>query len=220
MAASATLGGMSFAQQERQRLADLLLELGPDAPTLNEGWEAKDLAAHLLIRERKPWATPGMFLKPLELVLEREEKKQKSRAYEDVVREWAAGPPAPIRPLNTAMNTAEHFIHHEDVRRGGGVIEPRTFSKHVNTQLLNWAKRFGTLAFRGSDVPVVLTPPEHPAVTLGGKAGVAEKGDHVVRVFGEPGELLLWVSGRDAAEIRLEGPDDAVAAVKGIKRGV
>lgn len=208
---------MTFAQKERQRLGELFLEVGPEAPTLDDGWQTQDLAIHLFVRERRPWAVPGMMLSALEPVLERETAKQQKRPYEDVVRDWAAGPPAPVRPFDAAMNTAEHFIHHEDVRRGDGVIEPRTFSTNVNKQLLNWAKRFGTLAFRGSDVPVVLTPPEQPAITLGGKAGVAEKGDHVVRVFGEPGELLLWVSGRDAAEVRFEGDTDAI---KDITRGV
>ena len=50
---------MSFAQKERERLAELFLEVGPDAPTLNEGWTTRDLAVHLLIRESKPAAAPA-----------------------------------------------------------------------------------------------------------------------------------------------------------------
>jgi hypothetical protein len=37
--------------RERLELCDLLLELGPDAPTLCEGWTTADLAAHLVLRE-------------------------------------------------------------------------------------------------------------------------------------------------------------------------
>lgn len=196
---------MSFAQKERERLAALLLEVGPDAPTLNEGWTTQDLAVHLLVRETKPAAAPGIFINALSGITDKETKKQKARPYEDVVRDWAAGPPVWLKPFNTAMNTSEHFIHHEDVRRGGGVVEPREFSRAVNEELFALAKRFGKLTLRTAPVPVILTPPDMPPATLGDKAGVADRGDNVLRVSGQPGELLLWVSGRDAAVVELTG---------------
>ena len=206
---------MSFAQRERERLAALFLELGPDAPTLNDGWATRDLAVHLLIREFKPAAVPGMFVGALSGITERETEKQKARPYEDVVREWAGGPPALLKPFDAAMNTSEHFIHHEDVRRGGGDVEPREFSRTVNETLMRYAKRFSALTLRGSEVPVVLTPADLPPVTAGGKAGVAERGDNVLRVSGAPGELLLWVSGRDAVDVEFSGN---VEALEGIDR--
>ncbi|OHO32393.1 TIGR03085 family protein [Corynebacterium sp. HMSC034B08] len=201
---------MSFAQRERSRLAELFLEVGPDAPTLNEGWNTFDLAAHLLIRESKPLALPGMFVDALSGMTEKETSKVKARPYTEVVNEWAAGPPVWIKPFDAAMNTAEHFIHHEDVRRGGGEVRPRDFSRTVNAQLLALAKRFGAMTLRKAQAPVILTPPDLPPVTLGDKAGVAQRGDDVVRVSGAPGELLLWVSGRNAAEIELTGALEAL----------
>lgn len=204
------LVGMSFAQRERSRLAELFLEVGPDAPTLNEGWNTFDLAAHLLIRESKPLALPGMFVDALSGMTEKETSKVKARPYTEVVNEWAAGPPVWIKPFDAAMNTAEHFIHHEDVRRGGGEVRPRDFSRAVNAQLLALAKRFGAMTLRKAQAPVILTPPDLPPVTLGDKAGVAQRGDDVVRVSGAPGELLLWVSGRNAAEIELTGALEAL----------
>ena len=204
------LVGMSFAQRERSRLAELFLEVGPDAPTLNEGWNTFDLAAHLLIRESKPLALPGMFVDALSGMTEKETSKVKARPYTEVVNEWAAGPPVWIKPFGAAMNTAEHFIHHEDVRRGGGEVRPRDFSRTVNAQLLALAKRFGAMTLRKAQAPVILTPPDLPPVTLGDKAGVAQRGDDVVRVSGAPGELLLWVSGRNAAEIEPTGALEAL----------
>ncbi|MDK8662892.1 TIGR03085 family metal-binding protein [Corynebacterium coyleae] len=201
---------MSFAQRERSRLAELFLEVGPDAPTLNEGWNTFDLAVHLLIRESKPLALPGMFVDALSGMTEKETSKVKARPYTEVVNEWAAGPPVWIKPFDAAMNTAEHFIHHEDVRRGGGEVRPRDFSRTVNAQLLALAKRFGAMSLRKAQAPVILTPPDLPPVTLGDKAGVAQRGDDVVRVSGAPGELLLWVSGRNAAEIELTGALEAL----------
>ena len=89
------------------------------------------------------------------------------------------------------------------------MVEPREFSQVINEELFSLAKRFGKLTLRGAPVPVILTPPTTPPATIGDKAGVAERGDNVLRVSGDPGELLLWVSGRDVAQVELTGSVDA-----------
>ena len=50
---------MSYSREERRALCELLDETGPDAPTLCEGWTTGDLAAHLVLRERRPDAAAG-----------------------------------------------------------------------------------------------------------------------------------------------------------------
>ena len=40
-------------------------ETGPDGPTLCEGWQTRDLAAHLVLRERRPDAAAGVMGGPL-----------------------------------------------------------------------------------------------------------------------------------------------------------
>jgi uncharacterized protein (TIGR03085 family) len=52
----------SLARPERAALLDLLTGVGPDAPTLCEGWTTHDLAAHLVVRERRPHAVPGLVV--------------------------------------------------------------------------------------------------------------------------------------------------------------
>ena len=43
-------------ERERRELCELLAEVGPDAPTLCEGWTTLDLASHLVLREHfKKW---------------------------------------------------------------------------------------------------------------------------------------------------------------------
>lgn len=205
---------MSFQRRERENLAQLLLEVGPDAPTLCDGWTTADLAAHLYLRERKPHLAGGYFVPLLGSVTEQAQQRIKQRPYRDVVEEWAAGPPVFLKPLDKPMNMAEHFIHYEDVRRGGGEIAPREFSRAVESDLMKGAKMMGLLALGSSDVPVVLTPPNHPPLTLGGKRGVVDQGDRVVRVSGDPGELLLWVTGRDAVEVDIAGAQKNIAKVK------
>lgn len=205
---------MSFHHKERENLAHLLLEKGPDAPTLCEGWTTADLAAHLYLRERKPHLAAGYFLPALSQSTKNAQAKVKQRPFNDVVKEWAAGPPVFVKPVDKAMNTSEHFIHHEDVRRGGGEVVPREFSRVVESELMKAAKLMGLMALNSSAVPVVLTPPNHPSVTLGGKRGVVDRGDRVVRVSGEPGELLLWVTGRDAVEVSIDGDERDIQKVK------
>ena len=56
---------VNFAQDERSELCDLLVDLGPDEPTLCEGWTTADLAAHLVVRERRPDSGPGIVWPPL-----------------------------------------------------------------------------------------------------------------------------------------------------------
>nr|BFE88977.1 hypothetical protein GCM10020093_115780 [Planobispora longispora] len=55
---------MTYARAERAALSDLFARLGPDAPTLCEGWTTFDLAAHLVLRERRLDAAPGIALSP------------------------------------------------------------------------------------------------------------------------------------------------------------
>ena len=49
----------NFARSERLTLAALLREVGPDAPTLCDGWSTRDLAVHIVIRDRYPSAMAG-----------------------------------------------------------------------------------------------------------------------------------------------------------------
>src|SRR5439155_20488720 len=60
-----SMARMGVARDERSALCDLFAEVGPDAPTLCGGWLTRDLAAHLVIRERRPDAAAGIVIKPL-----------------------------------------------------------------------------------------------------------------------------------------------------------
>lgn len=193
------LGRMSFSSTERRRLADLLLKLGPDAPTLCEGWNTKDLATHLLLRETRPWLAFGLAKNAAAKVGERE--------YGGIVKEWAAGPGTfnPLRLVDGLVNTAEHFVHHEDVRRGSGEIVPRDFSQAVEKQLHQVLTLVAPRMLAKSATPVVLYPTGHGRVLAAERRGVSEDGESVVGVSGDVGELVLWVFGRDAVRISIEG---------------
>ena len=56
---------MTLARDERLALCALLEQTGPAAPTLCDGWTTLDLAAHLVLRERRPDAGAGIMIGPL-----------------------------------------------------------------------------------------------------------------------------------------------------------
>ena len=60
-----------FAPIERSALADLMLAVGPDAPTLCAGWTTRDLAAHLVVRLTRVDAAGGIVIPALRPHLKR-----------------------------------------------------------------------------------------------------------------------------------------------------
>ncbi|MGV0326110.1 TIGR03085 family metal-binding protein [Corynebacterium confusum] len=203
---------MSFSGTERNRLADLLIDLGPDAATLCEGWTTHDMAAHLWLREHRPDAAAGMFIPALSGHLVKVTKQVKEGDYVDLVNAWRAGPPkwSPFFLLGSQANFAEHFIHHEDVRRANGQTEPRDFSAAVEDQFTATLRRFAPLMLKKSRLPVILHPAGGQRIVAADKRGVAERGDAVVAISGQPAELLLWVYGRDAAQVEIAGAESAI----------
>ena len=93
----------SLAQQERKNLCDLLVELGSDAPTLCAGWTTADLAAHLVVRERRPDSGPGLVWPPLAGYTDKVRKAVRDRTpWEKLVETVRRGPPLLLRPFDSA----------------------------------------------------------------------------------------------------------------------
>ena len=191
-----------LARQERQTTCDALLAVGPDAPTLCEGWDAYDLAAHLVVRERRPDSGPGIVWPPLAGYTDKVRRAAKARTpWEKLVQTVRQGPPLLLRPFDGAMNTIEYFIHAEDVRRAQPDWTPRPLSPELADAL--WARVGpGGLAKKVAATVVISSP---------GRADkVAGSGPRVV-LSGDPGELTLFGSGRQAAsKVEISG-DSALA---------
>jgi uncharacterized protein (TIGR03085 family) len=119
---------MSVAQRERAALVEILRAVGPDAPTLCEGWTTRDLVAHLVVRERRPDALPGLVFRPLASYTARVQNRlSTSTKWEDLVELFASGPPvlSLFKVLDPLASIHEMFVHHEDVRRAQTGWEPR-----------------------------------------------------------------------------------------------
>ncbi|MCE3555068.1 TIGR03085 family metal-binding protein [Pseudonocardia sp. RS11V-5] len=208
---------MSLATDERAALSDTLEKLGPDRPTLCEGWTTRDLLAHLLVRERQPWAAPGILVPALHPITQKGMAGYADSAWESMIGELRAGAPpwSPYRigKVDEVANGAEFFVHHEDARRGAPGWEPRPSDPGRDEQLWALATRMGRLLLRRSPVGVVLRRPE-------GAAHVVRTGPGLVTLVGDPGEIVLHLFGRDASRVEVEGSVTDVAAYESVGRGL
>jgi uncharacterized protein (TIGR03085 family) len=211
------------ARLERQRLSDLMLEVGPDAPTLCGDWTTRDLAAHLVVRERRPDAAIGIVVKRLAAHTEAVQAKVANQPWEQLVATVRSGPPtlSPTRidAIDVAVNTIEFFVHHEDVRRAGDAWEPRDLDEPLVHDLHRGLARMARLLARQSPTGLVAHPTDRcdPPLT----PITVKEAAPTVTVSGSIGELVLFLYGRaDHAEVRFDGPDDAVDAVRATKFGV
>lgn len=198
----------NHARAERLDLCTTLLRVGPDAPTLCEGWRTRDLAAHLVIRERRPDAQVGQLVPRFAAHATALQESLAGRPFAELVDAVRSGPPSwhPTRigAVDEVVNTAEFFVHHEDVLRAQPAWTSRPLPDDEQRALWRACGVVGRLALRSSPVGVELVAPGYGRTTV-------RKGDPVVRVEGPPGELLLFAFGRrDVAQVHLDGPDAAV----------
>jgi uncharacterized protein (TIGR03085 family) len=208
---------MSYARDERVALCALLDDLGPDKPTLCEGWQTVNLAAHLVLRERRPDAGAGIIGGPMARYTRKVQAHIATRPYPDLVSLVRSGPPRlslmGIPGADERVNAVEFFVHHEDVRRAQPDWQPRELDQAFSETL--W-RRLGMarLLLRKAPVGVELVRSDAPAD--GGRVRITAKAKTpVVTVTGPAAELTLWCMGRtSAALVRLDGNDPDMAALK------
>ncbi|WP_432039995.1 TIGR03085 family metal-binding protein [Streptomyces cucumeris] len=208
----------THAQRERLLLADLLESAGPDAPTLCEGWTTRDLAAHLVVRERRADAAGGLVIKPLAARLARVQAEFAAKPYGELLQLFRAGPPRmspfALKQVDEAANSLEFYVHAEDVRRARPEWEPRAVDPVFADALWSRIERAARMFGRKSPVGLVLRRPD-------GRTAVAHRGTPVATVTGEPGELALFLYGRQgAARVELDGDKAAVETARSAPLGI
>jgi uncharacterized protein (TIGR03085 family) len=208
------------AQSERLLLCDELDRLGPDQPTLCEGWETRDLAAHLLVREHRPDLTAGRFVPFLAGHLEKEQGKIAHGDYSALVDRVRRGAPVwnPMAhpKVDEVTNLIEFFVHHEDARRAQPGWEPRELSPQLSGKLWSALKRSSRLMFRKAPTGIVLI-----AEGQGRHAARLPDEHGTVVLRGTPAELVLYAYGRKSvARVELEGDADDIAALQKTDLGI
>jgi len=206
-----------YAKSERAALADTLEAIGPDAPTLCTGWATRDLAAHILVRERYPIAAAGIMVSPLAGYGEARRKSVAKRDFAQLLAQLRNPPlwsPTSNPVVDEAFNLLEMYIHHEDVRRAQPGWRPRAIDPGMSEALWNVVRRTSRLALRRFRAAVVIDAPGHDRVSAG-------TGGTEVCLRGKPEELAMFLSGRQAAaDVTLTGPDELTERLRTAKLGV
>lgn len=206
------------ATAERRRFADELIAVGPDAPTLCTGWSARDLAAHVVLRDRRPDAMPGVLVPALSGYTTKVQRRIAGRDWADLVadvRDGAPFSPTRLGAVDRLVNTTEFFVHLEDVRRAQPGWEPRELPADLVDDLDAALRRSAKLFARKAPAGITLAPSD------GREPVVANDSSPMVTVAGPVGELVLWIFGRQAhARIGYTGPDDAVEQLRTASFGI
>ena len=135
-----------------------------------------------------------------------------SKDFAWLVARIRSGPPIGffrIGWVRSLANLNEFFVHHEDVRRANW-LGPRSLTPAMDAALWRNVRRGShylsrrleacglEIEWAGTDQRVTVRP-----------------GEPTAGLSGAPGELLLYVFGRqDAAQVEVSGPPEAVAAVR------
>lgn len=207
------------ARRERAALCELFLELGPDQPTLCGDWTTRDLAAHLVVRERRPDAAIGIVVSKVAGYTEKVQAGVADSDWSELVDTVRSGPPfwspTKIAKVDELANTGEFFVHHEDVRRGQPTWEPRILDVDLVEALYGILDKMGKRMVAKSPVGIVLEPDDdHAPITV-------KRAEPSVTVRGPVGELVMFVYGRQAhAAVELFGDDDSVAAANAASFGI
>ena len=209
----------AFAQTERDQLCDEFLVVGPDAPTLCEGWTTSHLATHLVVRDGRPDLIVGPMLPIVGSYAKNAVRAIRKQPWPDLVEAVREGPPiyspTALGPIDELVNLIEFFIHHEDVRRAAPQWEPRELPRAEEQAIWTALTRASRLMFRRSRVGVELVSP----YGRNRAKPVTPQGD--VALDGLPSELVLAAYGRRAhARIEEVGSADAISALWASKLGL
>lgn len=194
----------NWARIERESFANTLISVGPQAPTLCAGWNARDLAAHVVLRERRPDAAVGIMVSFLSNYTESVRQSIASSDWDGLINQVRQGPPNwnPMgwSSLDNVVNLFEFFVHHEDVLRAQPNWQQRTLTPELSEALMARLHDASWLLWRRAHVGVVLTDGTASIV-----AKRPPKGAGIVTISGSVSDLVLKSYGRDEVNIDVAG---------------
>lgn len=201
----------TFAKRERSAICQTLRQLGPDQPTLCQGWSTKDLLVHLIVRENRPDAAVGLFIPFLSSYTDSISKKYNEKSFEDLISIFENGPKSPspfaLPKVDELANTFEFLVHHEDILRAQNEYQPRKFTEEDAKFI--WSRFTKSAVFFMRKVKVgVVAKTDQGTYTL-------KRGNDVVTISGNIIDLVMFAFGRqNKTEIVFEGNPLAVEKLK------
>lgn len=209
-----------LARAERAALCEALEQAGPDHPTLCEGWTARELAAHVVVRESRPDAALGVLGGPLSAWTERVQNGAAEEPFDKLVKLIRNGPPIwsafRVPMIDGQANTLEYFVHCEDVRRSQPGWTAREHPADLQDFIWDRLRTTGRLLFSKCATGVVLRRAdiegEEPRARVKG-------GEPAVTLVGRPTELALIAHGRSAADVEFLGEAESVAKFRSSQLG-
>ena len=194
---------------ERAALARALGDLGPGHPTLCEGWQTQHLAAHVVLRDRKPWS------RSVRATGELAARAEDPAEFQALVTDLAAGPrwPSPRSRAAEMMNLLELYVHTEDVVRaqpdGVQAAAREVRSPAHESALWSHFRLYARLIFRQVPTGVILVVDGGPRVVV----RRPRRGHGSVVVAGPVTELIVLGFGRGASSnVQVYGSPSDVAA--------
>lgn len=204
-----------LVHQQRHALCDMLGSLTAtqwSAETLCAGWDAADVAAHLIVREREPWSAPGiMFGGPARALTERRRQRWKARGRRRLIEALRSGPPWLLSGPLGDYQAVEDWIHEQDIRRGGAGLDRLRPEPQLAEALWRAVRRLGsrTLAL-GADVVLELTDGvrfHRLQVRRRAPLALPTRAHPDVTIAGPVSELLLYATGRAGADVTITGDE-------------
>ncbi len=206
-----SLNMTSFAKSERSAICQTLRKLGPDQPTLCQGWSTKDLLVHLIVRENRPDAAVGLFIPFLNSYTETISNKYKEKSFEELLSIFENGPKSPspfsLPKVDEIANTFEFLVHHEDILRAQNYYQPRKFTEDELKSI--WSRFTKSAIFFMRKVKVgVVAKTDQGTYTL-------KRGNDVVTISGDVIDLVMFAFGRqNKTQLNFEGNPSAVEKLK------
>lgn len=191
-----------FVKSERQFMVDILKKLTPEqwkAKTLCEGWSVEDLAAHMVSRERNIIGGIGLVVPGLHRLHDKRIERVSARGHQYILEKLSKYP----SHMPASLNTAEFWVHNEDILRGELNMDRPAPNKAVNVVL--WDSLKGLVKVKKSLVVdignadlVNSETNEHIRIRF-------DKKPKITTITGTAGELLLFFYGRrKAAKVSID----------------
>lgn len=225
---------------QRKVLCELLKGLTDaqwEAETVCTGWDAKQLAAHLIVRERSLVAALGIVIPAFSGFHERGVAKVAAYPRQWLIDRLYAGPPWWTRVAQ--VHIAEDWIHTQDILRGGAAtadpdneldIDAGDHHPELAHALARACDRFAPLTLRKINGPfrVHLTDADtytrtwlvRPGPKFALRADWANVAPDVT-ITGPIGELLLAFSGREhVANVAFTGNPQLISIIRAGLTGI